>query len=79
MQTLNDIFRISRFSSVFGIQRSGITLAGLHVFDGGVGLAEFLSGFIALLFVGDGVVAIVVNRPSHKDQQADNDSADDRG
>ncbi len=35
--------------------------------------------FIALLFEGDGVVAVVVNRPSHGNQQADNDSADDFG
>jgi|GEM_PF-2730833 len=65
MQTLNVFFRISQFSGVFGIQCSDITLAGLHVFDGGVSQAEFLSGFIALVFVGDGVVAVVVNRPGH--------------
>ncbi|WP_284880975.1 hypothetical protein [Citrobacter portucalensis] len=65
MQTLNGFFRISQFSGVFGIQCSDITLAGLHVFDGGVSQAEFLSGFIALVFVGDGVVAVVVNRPGH--------------
>nr|WP_269212148.1 hypothetical protein [Lelliottia nimipressuralis] len=74
---LNGFFRISQFSGVFGIQRSDITLAGLHVFDGGVRQAELFSDFVALVFVVDGVVAIVVNRPCHGNQQADNDSADD--
>ncbi|HAY5601003.1 TPA: hypothetical protein J0C78_003225 [Escherichia coli] len=79
MQTLNGFFRISQFSGVFGIQCSDITLAGLHVFNGGGRQEEFLSGLIALVSVSDGVVAVVVNGPGHGNQQADNDSADDCG
>ena len=60
-QIVNGLFRIGQFLRVFGIQCSDITLAGLHVFDGVVSQAEFLSGFIALVFVGDGVVAVVVH------------------
>ncbi|CZV98094.1 Uncharacterised protein [Enterobacter hormaechei] len=79
MQALNGFFRISQFSGVFGIQRSDITLAGLHVFDGGVRQADPFNGFIALVFVGDGVFAVVVNSPGHGNEQADSDSADDGG
>nr|EFK6266193.1 hypothetical protein [Escherichia coli] len=64
MQTLNGFFRISQFSGVFGIQCSDITLAGLHVFDGVVSQAETFGGFVALVFVGDGVVAVVVHEES---------------
>lgn len=73
------LFRIGQFLRVFGIQRSDITLASLHVFDGGIRQAEILSDFIALVFVGEGVIAVVVNRPSHRNQQADNESADNCG
>lgn len=62
MQTLNGFFRIGQFLRVFGIQRSDIALAGLHVFNGGVRQAELFSGFIALVFVGDGGVAVVVHQ-----------------
>ncbi|ENZ7743146.1 MAG: hypothetical protein E6764_13515 [Klebsiella pneumoniae] len=65
MQTLNGFFRISQFSGVFGIQCSDITLARLHIFDGVVSQAEILGGFISLVFVVDGVVAVMVNRPGH--------------
>ncbi|AUV30069.1 hypothetical protein FRV13_25420 [Escherichia coli] len=64
MQTLNGFFRISQFSGVFGIQCSDITLAGLHVFNGGGRQEEFLSGLIALVSVSDGVVAVVVHEES---------------
>nr|WP_263440633.1 hypothetical protein [Klebsiella oxytoca] len=64
MQTLNGFFRISQFSSVFGIQSSDIALAGLHVGNGGVRQSELFSGFITLLFESDGVVAIVVHEES---------------
>ncbi|MCK6734036.1 hypothetical protein L8T14_12335 [Enterobacter bugandensis] len=77
MQTLNGFFRISQFSCVFGIQRSDVTLAGLHVFDVGVRQAKLFSSLIALVFVGESVFAVVVNSPGHRDKQADNDSADD--
>ncbi|WP_265327704.1 hypothetical protein [Salmonella enterica] len=36
----------------------------LHVFDGGVRQAELFSGFIALVFVGDGVSTVVVYQPA---------------
>ena len=77
MQALNSFFSISQFSGVFGVQRSDIALAGLHVFDGVVCQSEIFSGLISLVFVGDGVAAVVVNRPGHGNHQADNDSADD--
>lgn len=77
MQALNSFFSISQFSGVFGIQRSDIALAGLHIFDGGVCQTEIFSGLIALSFVGGGVGAVVVNRPGHGNYQADNDSTDD--
>lgn len=69
-------FRIGQFLRVFSIQRSDISLSGLHVFDVGVRQAEFLSGYIALVFISDGVVAVVANRPGHGTQQKHNDSAD---
>ncbi|MEX5803481.1 hypothetical protein AB6H35_01345 [Citrobacter freundii] len=53
--------RICKFLRVFGIQRSHISLAHLHIFDGGVSRAEILGGFVSLVFVGDGVVAIAVH------------------
>nr|WP_286087390.1 hypothetical protein [Enterobacter asburiae] len=77
MQTLNGFFRIGQFLRVFGIQCSDITLAGLHVFNGGVRQAELFSCFIALVFEGNGVVAVVVNRQGHRSQKAGNYSADD--
>ncbi|UYH03502.1 hypothetical protein NQA44_20080 [Klebsiella oxytoca] len=61
LKLIDSGFSICQFSGVFGIQCSGITLAGLHVFDGGFSQAELLSGFIALVFVGDGVIAVTVN------------------
>lgn len=70
-------FCICEFLCVFSIQCSDLILPGLHIFDGGVRQAEILSGFIALVFVCDGVAAVVINRPDHGNQQADNDSTDD--
>lgn len=55
---------ISKLLYVFGIQCSDITLAGLHVFNGGGRQEEFLSGLIALVSVSDGVVAVVVHEES---------------
>nr|WP_180243202.1 hypothetical protein [Enterobacter hormaechei] len=54
-------FCICEFLCVFGVQCSNITLSGLHVFDGVVSQAETFGGFVALVFVGDGVVAVVVH------------------
>nr|WP_243409035.1 hypothetical protein [Enterobacter sp. OLF] len=54
-------FCICEFLRVFGIQRSDIALAHLHVFDGVVSEAEILGGLIALVFVGDGIVAVVIH------------------
>ncbi|NIG42556.1 hypothetical protein F3J31_01730 [Enterobacter sp. Acro-832] len=54
-------FCICEFLCIFGIQRSHISLAHLHIFDGVVSQAEILGGFIALVFVGDGVVAVVIH------------------
>lgn len=51
-------FRIGLFIRVFGIERSNVTLPRLHVGHGRVRQAEHLSRFVALLFVGDGVVAV---------------------
>ncbi|MGU3521812.1 site-specific integrase [Enterobacteriaceae bacterium C23F] len=45
---------------VFGIQCSNVALPGSHVGNGGVRQAELLSCRVALLLVGDGVVAVVV-------------------
>ncbi|WP_146745464.1 hypothetical protein [Pseudocitrobacter sp. RIT415] len=59
---------IGQLLRVFCIQRSDITLAHLHIFDGGVSQTEILGGFVALVFVGDGVVAGVVHE---KRQYAD--------
>lgn len=70
-------FRIGQFLRVFSIQRSDISLPGLHIFDDGVRQAEFLSRLIALLFVRDGVVAVVINRPDHGTQHTNYDSAND--
>lgn len=79
LKLIDSSFGISQFSCVFGIQCRNISLPGLHVFDGGVRQAEFLSHLITLLFEGDGVVAVMVNSPCHGYQEADNDSADDCG
>ena len=65
LQIIKLLFRIGQFLRVFGIQCSEITLAGLHVFDGGVRQAELFSCLIALVFVGDGAFAVMVNRPGH--------------
>nr|WP_250325280.1 hypothetical protein [Klebsiella oxytoca] len=79
MQTLNGFFRISQFSSVFGIQSSDIALAGLHVGNGGVRQSELFSGFITLLFEPGGVVVVVISQPPKDYHQADNHSAGDGG
>lgn len=52
---------ISKFLCVFGIKCRYVSLPGLHVIDGGICQNELLFGFIALVFVGDGVTAVVVN------------------
>ncbi|HHK9581903.1 hypothetical protein OGV36_07705 [Citrobacter sp. Cb008] len=40
LKLIDSSFGIGQFSGVFGIQRSDITLACLHVFDGSVCQAE---------------------------------------
>lgn len=62
-QIVNGLFSIGQFLRVFGIQCSDIALTGLHVFDGVVSQAETFGGFVALVFVGDGVVAVMINSP----------------
>ncbi|MEH3196671.1 hypothetical protein POV84_18820 [Klebsiella variicola] len=76
MQMLNGFFRISQFSGVFGIQRSNVTLAGLHVFDCGVRQSELLGNFIALPFELGRVVVVVTGQPAEADYQADQYGAD---
>lgn len=61
LKLIDSGFGISQFSSVFSIQCSDITLARLHVFDGGARKAELFGSLIALVFVGYGVVAVVVH------------------
>ena len=61
LQIIKLLFRICKFLRVFGIQSSNISLAYLHIFDGGVSQAEILGGFVALVFVGDGVIAVAVH------------------
>ncbi|MZK88022.1 hypothetical protein GT704_01800 [Citrobacter amalonaticus] len=47
----------------------------MHVFDGVVRQGEFLNGFVTLVFVGDGIVAVVINLP----RQHGNYSQDESG
>ncbi|MCI3251188.1 hypothetical protein MP975_24300 [Escherichia coli] len=63
LKLFNSCFSICKFSGVFRIERRNITLALLHLSNGGVRLAEFFLRFIALFFVGDGVITIMINSP----------------
>ncbi|EFK3046162.1 hypothetical protein AB687_000864 [Escherichia coli] len=51
----------------------------LHVSNGGVRLLQFTGLVIALLFVGDGVITVMINSPRQADDDADNQSGDNRG
>lgn len=51
LKLIDSSFSICQHSCVFGIQRSDIALAGLHVGDGSIRQVEVLSRCIALPFV----------------------------
>lgn len=61
LKLIDSSFGISQFSGVFGIQRSDISLAHLHIFNSGVSQVESFGGFIALVFVGDSIVSVSVD------------------
>ncbi|EFN9998020.1 hypothetical protein LGD64_004887 [Escherichia coli] len=54
-------------------------LALLHVSDGGGRLLQLTDFFITLFFVGDGVITVMIDRPRQADDDADNQSINNRG
>ncbi|MEY8921366.1 hypothetical protein AB9H17_26570 [Escherichia coli] len=54
------------------------TLALLRVSNGGGRLLQLSGVFVALLFVGDGVITVMINSPRQADDDADNQSGDNR-
>ncbi|HAH3451318.1 TPA: hypothetical protein GF055_06940 [Escherichia coli] len=51
----------------------------LHVSNGGGRLLQLTDFFITLFFVGDGVITVIIDRPRQADDDADNQSRDNRG
>ncbi|AQV60092.1 hypothetical protein CDN93_08820 [Escherichia coli] len=51
----------------------------LHVSDGGDRLLQLTDFFITLFFVGDGVITVMIDRPRQADDDADNQSINNRG
>ena len=66
-------------SVVFCIERSNITLTHLHVSNCRVRQLQFSGIFVALGFVGNGVITVMINSPWQADDDADNQSGDNRG
>ncbi|EOU4236261.1 hypothetical protein ACOJGP_003196 [Escherichia coli] len=54
-------------------------LALLHVSNGGGRLLQLTDFFITLFFVGDGVITVMIDRPRQADDDADNQSINNRG
>ena len=63
----------------FCIERSNITLTHLHVGNCRVRQLQFSGIFVALGFVGNGVITVMINSPWQADDDADNQSGDNRG
>ena len=61
------------------IERSNITLTHLHVGNCRVRQLPVLWHFVALGFVGNGVITVMINSPWQADDDADNQSGDNRG
>ena len=57
---------------VFCIERSNITLTHLHVSNCRVRQLQFSGIFVALGFVGNGVITVMINSPWQADDDADN-------
>ncbi|HDW0073663.1 TPA: hypothetical protein RKX67_003601 [Escherichia coli] len=51
----------------------------LHVSNGGGRLLQLTDFFITLFFVGDGVITVMIDRPRQADDDADNQSINNRG
>jgi len=54
-------------------------LALLHVSNGGGRLLQLTDFFITLFFIGDGVITVMIDRPRQADDDADNQSINNRG
>ena len=72
-------FSISLTPSCICIERSNITLTHLHVSNCRVRQLQFSGIFVALGFVGNGVITVMINSPWQADDDADNQSGDNRG
>ena len=70
---------LSANSFVFCIERSNITLTHSHVSNCRVRQLQFSGIFVALGFVGNGVITVMINSPWQADDDADNQSGDNRG
>ena len=66
-------------SFVYFAERSNITLTHLHVSNCRVRQLQFSGIFVALGFVGNGVITVMINSPWQADDDADNQSGDNRG
>ena len=64
---------------VFCIERSNICMTHLHVSNCRVRQLQFSGIFVALGFVGNGVITVMINSPWQADDDADNQSGDNRG
>lgn len=63
LKLIDSGFSICQFSRVFGIKCSNVTLANFHGGDCVVSQLQVVGSFIALLFKGDRVIAVMVYRP----------------
>ena len=73
-------FLASANSCVFCIERSNITLTHLHVSNWQPRSASFSSlAFLSRWASGNGVITVMINSPWQADDDADNQSGDNRG
>ena len=72
-------FSISLTPSCILHRRSNITLTHLHVSNCRVRQLQFSGILFALGFVGNGVITVMINSPWQADDDADNQSGDNRG
>ena len=66
-------------SFVYFASGSNITLTHLHVSNCRVRQLQFSGIFVALGFVGNGVITVMINSPWQADDDADNQTEDNRG
>lgn len=79
LQSIILSFCICEFLCVFGIKSGNVALARLHVAYCFFRQIEVFIGLVSLLFVVDGVVTVVINRPSKRDNDAGDYCNDDCG